>query len=140
MKLSARVIVVGCCPSAHADPNAVLLELCGVVSRGILHATVRMMDKPRPWAATHQGHTQRFQGKSGFQTAVQGPAQAASRKCVQHNRQVHKLPLQADVGDIGNPELIEAGQHHACGQVGIDRQSVSGVGGPEQELSPPHAK
>jgi hypothetical protein len=99
-----------------------------------------MMDKPRPWAASHQGHTQRFQDKSGFQTALQGPAQAASGKCIQHNRQVHKLPLQADVGDIGNPELIDAGQHHACGHVGIDRQSVTGIGGPEQELSPPHAQ
>ena len=34
--------------------------------------------------------------KSGFQTALQGPAQAASGKCIQHNRQVHKLPLQVD--------------------------------------------
>jgi hypothetical protein len=49
-----------------------LFELCSVVLRGILHATVRMMDKPRPWAASHQGHTQRFQDKSGFQTALQG--------------------------------------------------------------------
>src|ERR1700723_3278839 len=67
-------IVVGRCQSAHADTNAVLFELCGVVSRGILHATVRMMDKPRPWVASHQGHTQRFQDKSGFQTALQGPS------------------------------------------------------------------
>jgi hypothetical protein len=63
MKLSARVIVVGCCPSAHADPNAVLLELCGVVSRGILHAAVGMMDEPGPWAASQQSHMQRFQDK-----------------------------------------------------------------------------
>src|ERR1700733_538014 len=37
-------IVVGRCQSAHADTNAVLFELCGVVSRGILHPAVGMMD------------------------------------------------------------------------------------------------
>jgi hypothetical protein len=26
--------------------------------------------------------------------------------------------LQADVSDIGNPELIDVAQYHACGQVG----------------------
>jgi hypothetical protein len=51
-----------------------LFELCGVVWRGILHATVRMMDKPRPWVASHQSHTQTFQDKSGFQSALQVPA------------------------------------------------------------------
>jgi hypothetical protein len=77
-----------------------------------------MMDQPRTWAATPQGHAQRFQGKIGFQIAPQSLAQAASGKCVQHNRQVDKLPLQADVSDIGNPELIDVAQYHACGQVG----------------------
>src|SRR5271167_4802456 len=61
-------IVVGRCQSAHADTNAVSFEWCGVVSRGILHATVRMMNEPRPWAASHQSHAQRFQYKSRLQT------------------------------------------------------------------------
>ena len=122
MKTLRAGIVVGRCQSAHADTNAVLFQLCGVVSRGILHPTVGMMDESRPWVATHQGHTQRFQNKSGFQTALQGPAQAASGKCVQHNRQVHKLPLQADVGDIGDPELINAGQYQV--RPGWDRSAI----------------
>jgi hypothetical protein len=37
--------------------------LCGVVSRGILHAAVGMMDEPGPWAASQQSHMQRFQDK-----------------------------------------------------------------------------
>src|ERR1700683_1056726 len=62
-------IVVGHCQSTHADPNAMLLELRGVVSRSILNPTVGMREEPRPWAASHQSQTKCFQNKGGFQTA-----------------------------------------------------------------------
>src|ERR1700693_6591853 len=45
---------------AHADANAVLFELCGVIPRGILHPAVGMMYEPRRWPASRQGHTQGF--------------------------------------------------------------------------------
>ena len=36
-----------------------------MVSRGILHATVRMMDKPALWVVpSHRGHAQALQDKS----------------------------------------------------------------------------
>src|ERR1700683_4174194 len=62
-------IVIGRCQSTHADPNTMLLELRGVVSRSILNPTVGMMNEPRPGTASHQNHTKCFQNKSKFQTA-----------------------------------------------------------------------
>jgi len=84
--------------------------------------------------ASHQCHAQGFKYEYGFQTAPQCPADAASRKGIQQNRQIHELHLQADVGDVGHPELIDARQHHFLGYIRVDRQPVLGIGG-EKKLS-----
>lgn len=42
---------------------------------------------------------------------------------------VDKLALEPDVGDIGDPELINGRSMHAPGQVQINLQRVLGVGG-----------
>jgi len=52
---------------------------------------------------------------------------------------IHELHLQADVSDVGHPELIETGQYHALDRVRVYRQPVLGVGG-QNELSPPQTE
>jgi hypothetical protein len=64
-----------------------------------------------------------------LQRAVQFPADHAPRVGIQNHRQVDELHCQPDVGDVGPPELIDAGQRHLSRQVRIHPQRVIGVRG-----------
>src|SRR5215831_15450995 len=66
-----------------------------------------------------------FSARSSFLTI----RDHAPRIGIQDDRQINKFLFQPDVGDIGHPELIHAGQDHLGSQVGIDLQAVVGVGG-----------
>jgi len=59
----------------------------------------------------------------------QRPAHHAPRECVQNHGQIHKLLGQANVNQIGYPELIDATQLQACGQIHIHLELVLGIGG-----------
>jgi hypothetical protein len=63
----------------------------------------------------------------------------AARAGIQDHRQEHELILQADVGDVGHPELVDVGYHHLPGQIRVDLPPVVGIGG-DDELSFPHAQ
>jgi len=58
-------------------------------------------------------HAQSFQCQGRFQAALQRPTDAAPGEGVQQDCQINKLQLQADVGDIGDPDLIDAVQGQA---------------------------
>ena len=42
--------------------------------------------------------------------------------------QVHELGLQPDVGDVCDPQLVDAGQFHFPCQVGIHPEAMIGIG------------
>ncbi len=48
---------------------------------------------------------------------------------IQNHRQVVEFGFQADVGDVGHPELVDAGQHQAARRIRIHRTSVIGIRG-----------
>lgn len=48
--------------------------------------------------------------------------------------------LQPDVGDVGHPELVDAGGRHPSRQVRIDRPSVVGICRHHHELPPAQTK
>ena len=98
-----------------------------------------MMHQARLDHAPRQGHAQRAQRQLIFHGAVQRPADHAARVSVQNHRQEDELLAQPDVGDIGPPELIDAGQHHVPRQVRVDLAAVVGIGG-HDELPLPHAQ
>src|SRR6516225_3150988 len=64
------------------------------------------------------------------------PTNHAPGECVQYHGQVNELRLQADVGEVGDPQLIESCQFHADGQIGIHAQVVVGIRGDDPELAP----
>src|SRR5580704_18350204 len=77
--LCARV-VVWIAAAAHADLNLVLLQQPGVIDRGILHASIGVMNEflSLPIAAT-QGHLQRSNRQFSLQRSAQVPANHSPR-------------------------------------------------------------
>jgi hypothetical protein len=49
------------------------------------------------------------------------------------DRQIDELAQQPDVGDIRDPELIDASQRHAARQVQEDLEIVRRIGGGDHE-------
>jgi RHS repeat-associated protein len=90
----------------------------------VLHAPIRVMHQSGPRSSSCQSHAERLQREGGFEHRLQGPADHPSGKGVQNHGQVDELQLQADVSDVGNPELMETGQRQRARQVGIHRQAV----------------
>ena len=65
-----------------------------------------------------------FDGKFGLERVFQRPTDHASRIGGQNDRQVEEGFPQPDVGDVGNPELVDAGRFPITGEIGIDSLSV----------------
>jgi len=63
------------------------------------------------------------------QAPSQAPAHRPARIRVQNHRQENKLPPQANVGDVGHPELIHGRDLHAPRQIQIHLKVVLGIGG-----------
>ena len=124
---------------AHADWAAVGFQQAGVIAGGILAAAIGMMHQPRRRLPQFQRHPQGGQRKIVFQADVQCPTNHAARKSIDHHRQVHKLALQANVGDIGHPQLVDASQRHLPGQVGVHFPVVVGIRS-HHELPLPHTQ
>ena len=89
--------------------------------------------------AARERHAQRDERERIFQRAIQRPANNAARVRIQNHSQEHELVTQADVGDIGPPQLIHRGQNHIPRQVRIHLAGVVGIGG-HDELALAHAQ
>ena len=111
----------------------------GVVTAGVLHAAIGVMHQSGLGPSPRQSHARGLQGQRRLQGVLQGPADHPPEEGVQHYRQVDKLHLQADVGEVSDPELVQSAQHQGTGQVGVDRQTVIGVGG-DHELPLPQTQ
>ena len=124
----------------HADVDAVGLRAdpCSrrwrTANRGRNDAPGRAATARRESAIRNAASVSRI-----FHGSIQRPTDHAARVGVQDHRQEHELVAQPDVGDIGHPQLIDAGQHHFARQVRIDLARVVGIGG-DDELPLPHAQ
>ena len=101
-------IVVRIAFSAHADFRAVFFQHVRIFLRGILNASIGVMHPTWRRLSLHQRHTQSRHRQFCHQPSSQGPTDHTTRVCVENDRQVNKLDPQADIGDIGNPKLIDA--------------------------------
>src|SRR5262245_56691570 len=61
-----------------------------------------------------------------------GPTDDATRIEVQNRSQVHEAGSNPNVSDIGHPDLIDSAHLAVLGEIGIDRQSVAGIGRPHK--------
>src|SRR6266567_2848724 len=120
----------------HADARPGGLQPLDIGRTRILHPPVRVVDPTRRRLPLGQCPLQGGQGQFGLQRARQAPAHHPPRVGIHHRRQIDELPTQADIGQVGHPRLIQAGQPSppAIRQpVGIDPPTVRAVG----RLRPP---
>lgn len=69
--------------------NPPSLQQVGIGLRGLLDATIRVVDQPRPNRACIQGHRERGQRPCRRQVARKRPAEAAATLGIQQDGQVH---------------------------------------------------
>lgn len=79
--------------------------------------------------ARHQRHVQRLDRQPRLQMIVERPADDFSRERVEHYGEIDEGLAEPDIGDVGDPYLIEARRLEAAGQIGYDRKIMTAVGG-----------
>ena len=115
-----RGIVPGVRLAAHTDVDAVRLQQIRVLAAGILHAAIGVMHQTRLYGSLPQRHVQRGDRQRSVQSFVQMPADHASRIRIQNHRKIDELLLEPDVGDVGDPELIDTAEDHRARPIRID--------------------
>ena len=101
-------------------------EQRAVVDAGILHAAIGVMDQAaRRGLARLDRHVERCDRQTRLADVVQGPADDAAAEGIEDNGKKDELLVQPDIGDVGHPELIETGRHHAARQVRHHAPSVT---------------
>src|SRR5215203_6923478 len=100
-------VVIRIAGAAHADLDFVVVQHRDVISRGILHAPIRMMDQPSVNGARVQRYLQSRESQLRVDVARDGPTNTTATKGIEQDRQVNELTQQANVSDISYPELID---------------------------------
>lgn len=124
-----RRIVVGVAFAGHADAEAVCKQLLHVVSGGILDPAIGVVDDPCRGSAKRQGHPEGLQAQGRVDAVGQGIAHDPAGKQIQDDRQIHEAAQDADVGDVGHPELVGARDQQVLREVRIDPMGMFAVRG-----------
>ncbi len=127
-------MVIGISYGRHTDVRSDLLQLLHILSAGILHASIRMMDQSRLWLPFDDRLMQGASRKVRGHLAGQMPAHTAARKGIQDARQVHERTSQANRGKVGHPGLIGSRERQASSHIGIDGKSVTRIGRRDHKL------
>src|SRR5712671_1537510 len=134
-------IVVRIADPAHARLDIVGGEQGAVLTARILHAAIGMMDEAAGTGpACNKRHGECRNGQARLQMRVQRPADHAPAERVEHDGKESELLLQADIGDVRHPQLIEIGRHHPTRQVRHHPPAMAGVGRHRHEGSFPQAQ
>jgi len=59
--------------------------------------------------------------------SVDRPADDLAREGVEHDRQIDEGFAEPHIGDVGDPDLIDAGRHQAADEVGHDGKAMAAV-------------
>ena len=74
-------------------------------------------------------HVEGLSASSALQMILQCPADDQAREGIQHDGEIDEGLLQPDVGDVGDPNLVDAGGDEIANQIGQDAKAVPAVGG-----------
>src|SRR5208337_385002 len=133
-------VVIRVAGAAHADQDATLRQLFAIVGAGILHAPVRVMDEAWLGVSGDQGHVERLDGQARLEMVGERPADHLARKSVENDGEINKLLRQPDIGDVGDPNLIEPCGNKSAREIGNDRELVAAVGRVGNEWLLPQAQ
>jgi hypothetical protein len=111
-------VVVGIADAAHARLDAMRFQYARVLAASVLHAPIGMMDQAVGRRLTRRNrHLQSRRGKARAQMRVQGPTDHSPAEGIKHHRQKGKLLQHPNIGDVRDPQLIQASEHQAARQV-----------------------
>src|SRR4030095_16194796 len=122
-------IVPGSTRATHAEDDPLGLQSLNVGSAGILNPTIGMVYESNRRLTLIQCELQRFQRQLVIELVADAPADDSAWIDVDNDGQIDEFQPQPDVGDIGNPQLVQARQYHRSCEVGIDLPAVIAVCG-----------
>ena len=105
------------------------LELVYVFNRSILHPLVRVMDDARARSPLGYGHSQCLQRQHSINPGGNSIANYPPRAGIEYRCQLDKASSNPDVGDIGNPHLIQPIDNHTLGKIGVSWEAVTAIRG-----------
>ena len=77
--------------------------------------------------ASQDRHVERFDGQACFEMAVERPANDLARERVDDHGQIDEVFGKPNVGDVGDPQLVEAAWPRPARQVGANDEAVTAV-------------
>src|SRR5438477_5067204 len=123
-------VIVAVALAAHARLDAGLLELLAVRRAGVLRSSIGMMQEAFRRMTLRDGHLQSIQSQAGLQVLLHGPAHDPAAVEIHDRGQIEPAFGGRDVGDVTDPNLIDAFGSSSMGQpIGRDGIIVLAVGG-----------
>jgi hypothetical protein len=130
-------IIVAITLAAHARLDAGLAELRAVFAAGVLHASIGMKEEFARGLAMLDGHAQGGQDQGALKIILHGPADDPAAVEIHDCGQVEPAFASRDVGDIADPDLVDASGGRPLGQViGRDGMIMVAVGGADAKRAP----
>lgn len=103
-------IVVAVAAGAHAGDDLPRLEQGEEGGAGILFSLIGMMEEAWGGIAPGQGQLEGIPDEEAVEGITEGPADDFAAEAVHDGGEVSPTALGVDVGDVGDPDLVEAGQ------------------------------
>src|SRR5581483_521916 len=107
-----------------------------IFSAGILHAAIGVVNASGWGLALFESDFQRRHTQLSIDALGDRPADDLARVAIQDSRQEDKPLEDSNVGDIGDPGLVESGQDLVCQEIGIDLVVVIRIGGGDFKTAP----
>lgn len=131
-------VVPSIAPAAHAANDPVLRQHTLVVAAGVLTPTIRVVQRARQWPPTGQRHAEGVEGEVIRDVLAHRPTDSEARTEIEDYRQVEPALARRDVGDVGDPRLVEARPLERMARVCRGPEAPAPPGG--QSAAPHHAR
>lgn len=124
-------VVVAVAAGVHAGEDLPGLEQGAEGAAGVLFSLIGMMDEARGGTAAGQGLLQGVPDEAGVEGITERPADDFATEAIHDGGEVSPPGLGVDVGDVGDPGLVDACQRSAGFEaVGGGALGLPAVGGP----------
>ena len=133
-------VVVGIASPRHADLHLGLFKQGYILTTGILHPAIGVMNTSRWGLTCCQSHFQCCHTQLGIDPFGDRPADDLARVAIQDSGQEDKSLADANVGDVSHPGLVNSRQRLLCQKIRIDLVVMIRIGGGDLKALPADGK